>query len=289
LDDCQQAHFKSGMAIASYRTFFFQKNRIYISHRHPQKNLICYHISKLNKNNLRLLRLFRFFINCLPYFTWLRVKCFVIIMFPGKGKFGYDLKKFKQWDHTEATVDSDLKDNRRNKSRTKNIQYSANGIELIFCIKEVFCTSWAWASAEGGKGEPCSAYVFSSTSTRIVKTIKLSSIIIILWCACWLTLRGGGWLRPSGNLNTKFFRKKLGWNFLKIKNRRFFGNGCFFIKRSSLLRGALGATSPWDAPGCMPSATSNSPLIKQIEVNWCYFLVLFSFCLPLKIFQPTPF
>jgi len=39
----------AGMAIASHRTLFSQKNRIYISYRHPQKN----RISKLNKNNLR--------------------------------------------------------------------------------------------------------------------------------------------------------------------------------------------------------------------------------------------
>jgi len=54
------------MAIASHRN----RNRIA---PFSQKNRICYYISKLNKTNLRFLRLFRFFINCLRYFTWLRV------------------------------------------------------------------------------------------------------------------------------------------------------------------------------------------------------------------------
>jgi len=43
---------------ASHRTLFLLKNLIYISHRHLQKNHICYRISKLNKNNLRLFRFF---------------------------------------------------------------------------------------------------------------------------------------------------------------------------------------------------------------------------------------
>jgi len=54
------------------------------------KNRICYHISKLNKNNLRFLD---FFINYLTV-LYLVTSCdyFVIIMYPGKGKkFGYDL------------------------------------------------------------------------------------------------------------------------------------------------------------------------------------------------------
>jgi len=42
--------------IASH--LFSQKNYIYKSHRNPQKNRICYRISKLNKNNLQLFRFF---------------------------------------------------------------------------------------------------------------------------------------------------------------------------------------------------------------------------------------
>jgi len=71
----------------SHRTFFFPKK----SHRSPQKNLMCYSISKLNINNLRLLRLFRFF-NKLSTVIYLVVSCdcFVIIMFPKKEKFEFD-------------------------------------------------------------------------------------------------------------------------------------------------------------------------------------------------------
>jgi len=65
------------MAIASHRNrnrtapFFPKKSHLQIASK-PTKNRICYPISKMNKNNLRLLR-FRFFINCLRYFTWLWV------------------------------------------------------------------------------------------------------------------------------------------------------------------------------------------------------------------------
>jgi len=73
------------MAITSlsklHRTFFPKK-----SHQHPQKN----RISKLNKNNLPLLRLFRFF-NKLSTVRYLVVSCdcFIIIMLPGKEKFEF--------------------------------------------------------------------------------------------------------------------------------------------------------------------------------------------------------
>jgi len=82
---------------------FFPKNRIYKSHRNPQKHRICYRISKLNKNNLRLLRLFRFF-NKLSMVLYLVVSCdcFVIIMFLGKEKFelAYDLLHHSTFLHT---------------------------------------------------------------------------------------------------------------------------------------------------------------------------------------------
>jgi len=62
--------FLSGMAIASHRN---RNHRIepFFPKKIASTNRICYRISKFNKNNLRLLRLFRFLINCLRYFTWL--------------------------------------------------------------------------------------------------------------------------------------------------------------------------------------------------------------------------
>jgi len=63
---CQISRYKTGMAIASQRTLFPQKNRIYISRRHPQK--IAF------QNWIKIIcNYFDFFISCLPYFIWLRV------------------------------------------------------------------------------------------------------------------------------------------------------------------------------------------------------------------------
>jgi len=71
--------------------FFPKKSHLHIASK-STKNRICYRISKLNKNNLRLFQ----FLNKLPIKVLYLVAscdCFVISMFSEKEKFefGYDL------------------------------------------------------------------------------------------------------------------------------------------------------------------------------------------------------
>jgi len=111
---------------------------------------------------------------------------------------------------------SDLKDyftiEEETKVKIKNIQYSAIGIALIFCIEEVFFTSWAWALAEGRKGGPWPANVFYNKQSYCKNNPPLTNHRSSLMC--WLTLRGG-LIKPIGDLGTKFFSQEIGIKFSK--------------------------------------------------------------------------
>jgi len=60
-------------------------------------------------------------------------------------------------------LDSNLKDYftiEETKVKIKNIQYSATGTALVFCIKEVFFYELSIGVGKGSKGEPWPANVF---------------------------------------------------------------------------------------------------------------------------------
>jgi len=129
---------------------FFPKKSHHRIETHKKSHLLSHLKIKLNKNNLRFLRLFQFF-NKLSTVLYLVASCdcFVIIMFPRKEKleFEYDLlrhsafcilheivievsKTFNsnrvrniKWEHAEA---------RFRLQTFTTIQYSAIGITLVF-------------------------------------------------------------------------------------------------------------------------------------------------------------
>jgi len=161
-------------------------------------------------------------------------------MFPGKEKFefGYDLLRHsafmhRTWDCNRGFQEVQIKyeisggnvearfrlkwlfynKKKGTKVKIKTIQYSAlisYRYCIRFCIREVFLTSWAWASTEESKREPWPANVFFNKHS----CIQLISSTIAVLLLRWSTFRGRGDLGQVGSWY-KAFRTKTGWNFLK--------------------------------------------------------------------------